>query len=632
MANLQTPEDHGDLVDAHLSERALEALSGGREDLLTPEARVHLEGCAACGERAADARRALSEVSAALRVELSADALDALVRGALEAATPEVLGSSATRPAEPYRPSRRALVLAATLGALTSLVFGVLSLDGLPSLGRVFAFAHEARALSGATNQLVGALVPGGWATLALVLSVLLSVLLVPLRVLVAPRATGALAARMGTLALLVLLGVSPVALFAPRAHALDFTGDWPASERLTVVADGVPASVALERAAQAAGLGFVGALASDPPTNLRVRNASLRDVVIAVLGRDAPLVAERTATLLVVRPLAVVPAVPPTPAPASPPTLAPGPASPPTSAPGPAPAPAPAAVSASPPASDAPRHVGPERVSFGGDVIVRAGEVVESVVTMGGSATIEGEVVRDVVAMGGGVHVRRGGIVSGEIVAMGGPIRIDEGARASERVELAATPHGFSLRGRGANDDQPTNYDDLGPTPASVAAHAADALGDWLRDTLASASRHALLFLFGLLLLGLAPARLDTVTRTVAALPGRSAATGVLSAIAAVVLGVVLTITLVGIPGAIVLALCTALGVYGGLVAVAAVVGRILPIRALHGRPVLQLAAGVLVLFVVARAPLVGGLLSLVVALIGLGAVVVTRAGTRPA
>ena len=650
-------QDWAELVEGHLSELALEALADDRADLLAPELRAHLAACDACRARAEDARLALSELSATLsaelRVPLDDAALDALVRGALDALPAEHLASAASLApaslapaslapaslapvslAPMPRPSRRALLVAAALGALTSLLLGVLSLDGLPSLGEVLSSAHEARVLSQAMNQLVGALVPGGWGTLALVLSALLAALLVPLRALVLPQRSprGALA-RAAALTLGVLLCAGAGELCVPHARALDFTGEWPEHERLTVVAEGVPASVALERAAQAAGLGFVGALASDPPTHLRVRDASLRDVLKAVLGSDAPLVAERTATLLIVRarpaaPVAVVASAPPTVTASAPPPVTSAPPTATASTPPPAPATAPAAT----PASAAARRDARDRVSFGGNVTVRSGEVVESVVTMGGDATIEGEVLRDVVTMGGDVRVRRGAVVHGEIVAMGGEVKVDEGAQASARVELGATSHGLTVRGRDAHDDEDAEarVDDASATAANAAASAAGELAEWLRETLASASRHALLFLFGLLLLGLAPARLDEVTRTVAALPTRAGATGALSAVAALVLGVVLTITLVGIPGAILLALVTAVGVYAGLVAVAAVLGRLLPVPALAARPVLQLAAGVLALFLVSRVPIVGGLAPLVAALVGLGAVVITRGGTR--
>jgi hypothetical protein len=642
--------DEPTLVQEHLPGPALEALASQRIDLVDDAARGHLAACAACQLRVSALQADSAQLRSALRVPFAAADLDALVHDALAHAhvhDAPVHDALAPSPALPATPSRRALAVAAVLGALAALTLGALSLDGLPSVGGLLTAAHELRALGLAVDRIVRAFVPGGWGMTGLLLSGLLLVLLVPLRALAAPRrgALGASVASTASLTLVLALALSSLAP-APRAHALEFVGDWPADERLTVVAEGEPASVALERAAQVAGLGFVGALAADPPTHLRVRNATLRDVVRAVLGADAPIIAERTATLLIVRntPAAptqtpVIPSatIPPTPSPSvaapSPvrPLLSPSPGSPdPPNSPASAPAtlalpalttPAPSSHSAGADASD--------RVSFGGNVVVRAGEVVDSVVTMGGSALIEGEVLRDVVTMGGGVHVKRGGVVHGEVVAMGGAVQIDDGARVSSRVEFGPSKRGFLVPRAGGDDEDEADARDDDASGAASAAAAG--LAEWLGELFASASRHALLFLFGLLLLGLAPARLDAVTRAVAAAPARAIATGMLSVLAAGVLGVVLVITIVGIPGAVVLALGCALGVYGGLVAVAAVIGKVLPIRALEGRPITQLAVGVLALFVASSVPIVGALAAFAAACIGLGAVVVTHAGARP-
>lgn len=592
--------DFAELVDGHLSELAIEALATQRDDLVGKDALAHRAACDACAQRVSETVRELAFVSTALRVDLSAAALDALVRGALETTRIEPVSAPAMAV---FRPSRGALLGAASLAAVAAIALGVLSLDRLPSIGAVLAFAHDVRAVGGAIDRLVSLLVPGGWGALGLLLSLLLGALLVPLRVLLAQgRARVDVLSRVGGLTLGVWLALS----FVPRAHALEFAGDWPADEHLSVVAENVPASVALERAAQAAGLGFVGALSVDPPTHLRVRGASLREIVIVVLGNDAALVAERTSSLLIVRR-----------------------------------ATAPEGTASPPPVSALARREARDRASFGGDVVVSAGEVVASVVTMGGNATIDGVVLGDVVTLGGGAHVRRAGVVHGEIVAMGGEVRVDDGAHAAQRVQFTATPDGIAARGNGYDapaDDADAADDDYAhdsserDTASAAATAAAGALAEWLGETFASASRHALLFLFGLLLLGTVPTRLDALTRAVAALPVRAAVTGFVAGLASVILAVVLVITIVGIPGAVVLGLSLAVGTYAGLVAVAAVIGRVLPIRALDARPVLQLAAGVLVLFVVARVPVLGGLVSFVAAMVGLGAVVATRAGTRAA
>ena len=111
---------------------------------------------------------------------------------------------------------------------------------------------------------------------------------------------------------------------------------------------------------------------------------------------------------------------------------------------------------------------------------------------------------------------------------------------------------------------------------------------------------------------------------------PLRALASGFLGLVAGAVLTVVLVITIVGIPGAIVLALGGFLAAYAGLATAASVLGAALPVPALKERPVLQLAVGILVLFLVSRVPVVGPLLGFLAMMIGLGAVLITRAGQR--
>jgi hypothetical protein len=61
------------------------------------------------------------------------------------------------------------------------------------------------------------------------------------------------------------------------------------------------------------------------------------------------------------------------------------------------------------------------ERVKVGGGIDVKADELAESVVAIGGSVRVDGEVDRDVVAIGGSVRIT--GRVGGEVVAVGGSV-----------------------------------------------------------------------------------------------------------------------------------------------------------------------------------------------------------------
>ncbi len=71
--------------------------------------------------------------------------------------------------------------------------------------------------------------------------------------------------------------------------------------------------------------------------------------------------------------------------------------------------------------------------VKFGTDVTVRPGHKVDgSVVAIGGSITIYGEVMEDVVSIGGDVNVRPSGRIHGDAVAVGGTVNEDAGSVVS--------------------------------------------------------------------------------------------------------------------------------------------------------------------------------------------------------
>jgi len=78
-------------------------------------------------------------------------------------------------------------------------------------------------------------------------------------------------------------------------------------------------------------------------------------------------------------------------------------------------------------------------------------------------------------------------------------------------------------------------------------------------------------------------------------------------------------------------LALASALAMYAGVAASALAIGKILPIRRLAESPVLQLGAGVFVLFLLARIPVLGAILFVAAAALGIGAIVRTRLSEAP-
>nr|MDQ3035878.1 hypothetical protein [Myxococcota bacterium] len=284
------------------------------------------------------------------------------------------------------------------------------------------------------------------------------------------------------------------------------------------------------------------------------------------------------------------------------------------------------------PPASQAELR---DVVTFGGDAHVRSGQQVRDVVTLGGDARIDGEAFGNVLTLGGDVDVQ--GVVAGDVVSMGGDIDVAPGGRVRGRIDAmggdisvadAGGEHGsvqIAVSSEGARAASVERSRDDDDDERDGGAH------HWLGETLDAAMRHALLFLLGLLFMGVAPARLRMLQGTIVKLPLRTLGAGFLGVIAGLLLTIVLVITILGIPAAIVLVLALFLGGYLGLATMASVIGAALPLPALANRPVLQLGVGVLILFVVSRVPVIGGLLIFGATIGGLGAVILTRLGQKP-
>lgn len=134
------------------------------------------------------------------------------------------------------------------------------------------------------------------------------------------------------------------------------------------------------------------------------------------------------------------------------------------------------------------------------------------------------------------------------------------------------------------------------------------------------------LLFVFGTVLLALATDRMEKLELEVAARPVRSFALGLVGAIALGVIGVALCVTVIGIPLAMAAAVFAVFGMYAGIVATLRTLGAAL-IRHRTENHYLHLALGCAVFFLASSIPWLGDFVTCVVALIGLGTVIGTRA-----
>lgn len=407
--------------------------------------------------------------------------------------------------------------------------------------------------------------------------------------------------------------------------------GAWPANDpAVTLDLDGVPRGEALNRLAKAAGWSIVVTAPSGDPVNLHVADQPA-DKVLELLLADGRYVARRDANLLAIAPDksdAAAPPVPPVPPPP------PVPAAPPPSA-APAP-PAPPSVPRTLP--DDEDDDGLDRTVTGGSLRIEKGEVVHDVTVMGGNLDVWGTVSGDLSVMGGNVHIHRGARVKGDAALIGGTLTMDTdtaiegdvrvlggkleretGAKIGGEVHdgMSKVKEHKKKHGKGAKDDD----EPRSSTPASLARRVADAVNG-----------AALLFVFGSVLLALAPARMDQLKLQIASRPMRTFATGVVSVIAGVVVLCAACVTIIGIPVAIVGLLAAVLATFAGICSVLETVGAALLAHRTKN-PYVHLAFGGLLFLLSGAIPYVDGLVTLVVVLTAVGSVVSTRAaGLLPA
>ncbi len=545
----------------------IEALAHGRDELLE-ELGFSRDVDPELARRVAEERALANELTLAFRESAPAlPDLDVMISRAMELSTPA--------------PSRRALVGSFVVGSLATVAFALLALGGIPAPE---ALLRRSLAFVSALDRVAGLL--GGWPVLSLASAAVAFVVCF---------ATARNVRRFTS----ALVAGAALSLSASGA-----TAQCPSEPKINIVVQGQPATQVLRLAAEAAGVGFIGAIPGDPTIDLSVTDAALEEVVAEIVSH-ADVQARCVGDVLVVgaRPadVAVAPVAPVAP---EPPVAPAAPA-----------APQPPAAPVIPAAllGDVEAPV----TTFGGDSTIAEGRVVEAVFTMGGDAEIIGTVTTEVITMGGDIVVR--GVVLGDVVSMGGDVEVVEGAVVrGELITMGGTV--TSADGR-VGSDGGLNVDLSGDGEESF-------LESFFAKFFESATNHGFLFLFGLLLLGAARERFLTIQRVIAKRPGRLFIIGVMSFVAAVVLTIGLAITIIGIPGAVAVFILSGVAMYAGIAALGAVVGHLAPLAFLRDKPVAQLGFGVFVMFVLSLVPGVEVLAAILISCIGLGACVLTRFG----
>jgi len=253
---------------------------------------------------------------------------------------------------------------------------------------------------------------------------------------------------------------------------------------------------------------------------------------------------------------------------------------------------------------------------SFGSTVTVARNEVFcGDITTVGGSVVVEGELRGNILAFGSVITIDGG--VNGNIKVFGGSVAFQSGSSLHGNVDL----YGSKIsQGSGFHPD------------GTIIDHSKQG---WFTGFTAFSFPAWFLFLMiplGFLYTWLLPEHVMFVRTTVRNEVRRSLLIGLLSALLAPVVLVVLIALIISIPIALLVLLVLLIAWTAGIVAISWILGERI-IRAFTSHPhtrYLQVVVGVLALALLGSLPFIGWLISLGTSIVGLGAVLLSRFGTR--
>jgi cytoskeletal protein CcmA (bactofilin family) len=257
---------------------------------------------------------------------------------------------------------------------------------------------------------------------------------------------------------------------------------------------------------------------------------------------------------------------------------------------------------------------------TIGADITLEQGSMVSGHLTaLGGTVTVNGTVSKDVHVYGGELMLGDSARIEGTMTTNWATFERAPGATVVGALETTSSdqPIRFSLPEISRESTEYYTRATQPETPVGI-----------LVRSLSFALLAALLML-------LAPRALGRVEEAVTKHPARSAGVGFVAGLVALLVLVLLAITLIGIPLALAVAFLLFATVIFGWTALGSYVGTYLE-RAFKQKwsAVVRTFIGTLALgfagFVLSYLPVVGGLVSLGLVLVALGAVFLTRFGTR--
>lgn len=274
--------------------------------------------------------------------------------------------------------------------------------------------------------------------------------------------------------------------------------------------------------------------------------------------------------------------------------------------------------------------------LAAGGNIDIR-GTVTGNIRSAGGNINISGVVGRNVSLAGGNINVS-GGNITGNLTLAGGQVAV--GSKVSGDVNTAAGQLSLTQNAVVGGD---LNY--LSKNSALV-AEGAQISGKTTQNIppqqkpkeqikrgtgfflgFFTIADFILTLIIGILLLKLLPKYFGRISAVVAEKPWASLGIGLLTVIVFPVVFILMCITLIGIPVAIVLTVALGVDLYISKIFVSFVIGRyVLNLFKKESGNIWTFLAGLVVFSILALIPIFGWLFSTAVCLIGLGAILIQK------
>lgn len=280
------------------------------------------------------------------------------------------------------------------------------------------------------------------------------------------------------------------------------------------------------------------------------------------------------------------------------------------------------------------------DRICTGNNLTIQPNETVNNVLAFGCNVTIAQGATVTGDASGFGANFRVAGAVNGSVSTVGGNVFVESTGVVNGNVSAlggaVASAPGATIGGRSGSLVPSPVVPNAPVTPfvfpftRSFDVTPSLSWGFNLIGSLVTALAFAAL---GALIVVFAPEPTRRVGSAVSNRPLGTAGVGCLTFILLPVLCILLMITVIGIPVAFLLGILALIAWIFGWISLGYLAGeRILSaLRTQNILPVVAVVLGVIVLSLISQIPLIGWLIGLIVGLFGIGAVVLTRFGTRP-